>query len=72
MEKNKMEAELFQTHEDLSRLMVRNASTLTPERQSMYKTPGKSFSTVSSLQQEIQELSVSMTFGYRLNRTPIS
>ena len=63
MERNKMEAELFQVREDLNRLMVRNASTFSStERRDLLRPPGKFSTAGNSLKQELQEITVRM--GY--------
>ncbi|CAB4037728.1 Hypothetical predicted protein [Paramuricea clavata] len=57
MERNKMEAELFQVREDLNRLMVRNASTFSStERREPLRPPGTFSTAGNSLQQELQEI----------------
>jgi hypothetical protein len=71
MERNKMEAELFQVREDLNRLMVRNASTFSStERREPLRPPGTFSTAGNSLQQELQEITVSIRkIGIASDRT---
>ncbi|XP_028414205.1 lymphoid-restricted membrane protein-like isoform X2 [Dendronephthya gigantea] len=59
LERNKMEAELYQVREDLNRLMVRNASTFSStERNKLMRHTAKFGTTGSTLQQELQEIAI--------------
>lgn len=63
-----MEAELHQVREDLNRLMVRNASTFSStERHDMRQPTEKFGEAASTLQQELQEIAVSLSSGILYN-----